>query len=305
MVVFLAVASVGAAACSSGDDDEPASTGASTTGAGTSTQATTSQTSAAETTVVETTTAETTAASSTTTTASSTTVSTSSAVEALEVALNEDALGSYLVGPDGHTLYVFLRDAPDTVNCTDEGNCLAVWPPLLVEDGQEVEAGDGIDGEFDSVETPSGLHVTYNQTPLYYYAADAAAGETAGNLIGNVWFVARPDTASTAVVVANGSGGDAFLVGPTGLTLYTFDNDTEGVSNCSGQCLVNWPALTTPANLPPMGDGAGGVLATITRDDGTVQVTYDGLPLYYYVGDAVPGDKTGDGVGGVWHIATP
>jgi predicted lipoprotein with Yx(FWY)xxD motif len=211
----------------------------------------------------------------------------------------EGALGSYLVGPNGHTLYVFLRDAPDTVNCT--GDCLQIWPPLLLEAGQKVEAGDGIEGDFGSVETPAGTQVTYNHTPLYYFVTDAAPGETKGHLVSDIWFVARPETASTAVVVAD----DDYLVGPTGLTLYTFDNDTDGVSNCSGQCLANWPALTTPADLPPMGDGADGALATIARADGATQVTYDGQPLYYYVGDSKPDDKTGDGVGGVWHIATP
>ena len=216
----------------------------------------------------------------------------------------EDGLGSYLTGPDGRTLYVFLRDAPDTSNCTD--NCLDIWPPLLLDDGQSVEAGDGIDGEFASIDTPSGTQVTYNQVPLYYFASDAAAGETKGHLVGNVWFVARPDTASTSVIGVRGTGADAFLVGPTGLTLYLFANDTEGASNCSGQCLENWPALTTPEDLEPSAaGGADGALGTITRDDGAIQVTYDGLPLYYYVGDSVPGDTTGDGVGGVWSLATP
>jgi predicted lipoprotein with Yx(FWY)xxD motif len=197
-----------------------------------------------------------------------------------------------------------LRDAPDTSNCT--GNCLDIWPPLLLEDGQSVEAGDGIDGEFASIETPSGAQVTYNEVPLYYFASDAAVGETKGHLVGNVWFVARADTASTSVVGVSGTGADGYLVGPTGLTLYTFDNDTEGVSNCSGTCLENWPALTTPADLEPSAvSEADGALATVTRADGAVQVTYDGLPLYYYVGDSVPGDTSGDGVGGVWHLAAP
>jgi predicted lipoprotein with Yx(FWY)xxD motif len=208
------------------------------------------------------------------------------------------------VGPDGRTLYVFTRDAPNMTNCS--GNCLQIWPPLLLEEGQEVDAEDGIDGTFDMIDTPSGTQVTYNQAPLYYFASDTAAGQTNGHLVGNVWFVARPDTASTAVVNVSGANADAYLVGPTGLSLYLFANDTEGVSNCSGQCLENWPALTVPEGLDPTAvDAAGGELGTITRDDGGIQVTYNGLPLYYYVGDSVPGDTTGDGVGGVWELAAP
>jgi len=175
---------------------------------------------------------------------------------------------------------------------------------LLLEEGEEVEAAAGIDGTFASIDTPSGTQVTYNETPLYYFASDAAAGETKGHLVGNAWFVARPDTASTSVIGVGSSG--QYLVGPTGMTLYLFANDTEGTSNCSGQCLENWPALTVPEGLDPTAvDAAGGALDVITRDGDAIQVTYNGLPLYFFIGDALPGDTNGDGVGGVWSLATP
>ena len=81
------------------------------------------------------------------------------------------------------------------------------------------------------------------------------------------------------------------------MTLYTFDKDVagSGVSTCTGGCLTNWPALTIPAGDTPIG-GAGvtGTLGTIVRtDDGTNQVTYDGLPLYFFIRDEAPGDTTG------------
>jgi predicted lipoprotein with Yx(FWY)xxD motif len=219
-------------------------------------------------------------------------------VDALSVSIEDGDLGPYLAGPEGKTLYVFTRDEPNVVNCT--GDCLATWPPLLVSDGQSVESA--APGAFDSVEMESGLQVTYNGAPLYYFAADAAPGDTNGNLIGNVWFVARPDTASTAYVGV----ADSYLVGPTGMTLYLFANDTEGVSNCAGQCLDNWPALTVPEGLDPTAvPEASGSLGVVTRDDGTLQISYNGLPLYYYIGDSLPGDTNGDGVGGVWSLAMP
>ena len=222
------------------------------------------------------------------------------AAEALAVGISETALGSHLVGPDGKTLYVFTRDVPDTSNCS--GDCLQTWPPLLLSAGQSVVPVAGAGGAFDSIETSAGLQVTYNGAPLYYFAADASPGDTKGHLIGNVWFVARPDTASTVYLGIR----DTFLIGPTGLTLYLFASDTEGVSNCSGQCLENWPALTVPEGLDPTASQeAGGGLDVVVRDDGARQITYNGLPLYYFAGDSLPGETNGDGVGGVWTLAMP
>ena len=116
------------------------------------------------------------------------------------------------------------------------------------------------------------------------------------------WFLARPDTASTVYVNVK----DTFLIGPTGLTLYLFADDTAGVSNCSGGCLEAWPALTVPDDLDPSAvPAAGGDLDVFVREDGARQVTYNGLPLYYFAGDSLPGETNGDGVGGVWSLATP
>ncbi len=91
------------------------------------------------------------------------------------------------------------------------------------------------------------------------------------------------------------------LVGPNGMTLYTFDKDvaSSGKSVCNGPCATNWPPLT--AATTPQGDG----YSLIRRDDGSQQVTYKGKPLYYWSKDTKPGDKTGDGVNNVWHAATP
>jgi predicted lipoprotein with Yx(FWY)xxD motif len=80
------------------------------------------------------------------------------------------------------------------------------------------------------------------------------------------------------------------------MTVYNFTNDVKdsGKSACSGGCLTKWPALTVPAGgTPTAGSGVTGKLATITRDDGTLQVTYNGLPLYFFQGDKAPGDANG------------
>ncbi|MDA8585312.1 hypothetical protein N9L47_03480 [Rhodobacteraceae bacterium] len=93
--------------------------------------------------------------------------------------------------------------------------------------------------------------------------------------------------------------GHALMTAPNGMTLYTFDKDGPNVSNCYGDCATNWPPYTAAANAASPGNG----LTIIDRQDGTRQWAKDGAPLYFWVGDSAKGDTTGDGVGGVWHIA--
>jgi predicted lipoprotein with Yx(FWY)xxD motif len=95
------------------------------------------------------------------------------------------------------------------------------------------------------------------------------------------------------------------LTGPNGLTLYTRTGDTATTSSCTGQCATAWPPLTVAAGASATGGtGVTGTFATLTRADGTLQVTYKGLPLYGWQKDAKPGDVTGQGVGG-FSVAKP
>jgi predicted lipoprotein with Yx(FWY)xxD motif len=95
------------------------------------------------------------------------------------------------------------------------------------------------------------------------------------------------------------SGG--MLTDAKGMTLYTFDKDTvPGKSACNGPCLAAWPALVAAS-----GDMAMGDWTVITRDDGNKQWAYKGKPLYTFAHDAKAGDMTGEGKGGVWHMAMP
>ncbi|TVP71219.1 MAG: hypothetical protein EA340_04900 [Nitriliruptor sp.] len=96
------------------------------------------------------------------------------------------------------------------------------------------------------------------------------------------------------------------LVDGDGLTLYLFDNDEPGESNCTGDCLASWPPLTVD-DEPNWGDGVDGdLVGTIEReDDGSTQVTYDGMPLYFWAADAAPGDVNGQGVNDVWWVVAP
>ncbi len=114
--------------------------------------------------------------------------------------------------------------------------------------------------------------------------------------------------AGTATVMAKTIGSQTILVaGSNGMTVYTFTSDTagSGKSACSGGCLTKWPALTVAAGVTPTaGDGVTGQLGTITRtDDGTLQVTYNGLPLYFFQNDKAPGDTNGSYPN--WNLVKP
>jgi predicted lipoprotein with Yx(FWY)xxD motif len=83
-----------------------------------------------------------------------------------------------------------------------------------------------------------------------------------------------------------------------GMTLYTFDKDEKGKSNCYDQCAKAWPPYTAAADAKAEGDWT-----IVDRTDSTKMWAYDGKPLYTFMKDAKPGDVTGDMVGGVWHVA--
>lgn len=118
-----------------------------------------------------------------------------------------------------------------------------------------------------------------------------------------------PTTAKTgaAAVVTVGSAGSLgkVLVTSSGATLYVYTPDGTGKSVCTGECATIWPPLTVPAGTTTVTGGGGvasGKLGVITRSDGTLQVTYNGMPLYRYAGDAKSGQATGQGVGNIWYV---
>jgi predicted lipoprotein with Yx(FWY)xxD motif len=94
-------------------------------------------------------------------------------------------------------------------------------------------------------------------------------------------------------------GGKTILTDAKDMTLYIWDKDAVGVSNCYDQCAVNWPPLLVPADTAVSGDFT---LVDRTDSDQMI-VAYKGWPLYLWIKDTKPGDTTGDGVGGTWHTA--
>ena len=145
-------------------------------------------------------------------------------------------------------------------------------------------------------------------------AATRAAGLTAAGLAvaALVLFglvlagASSPAPAATAtgtgtVLKTTTIGGTTVLTNAKGFTLYSFAPDTPAASKCYGSCAVYWPPVT---GTPAAGQGLPGKVTTITRTDGSHQLTYNGHPLYTYIGDTAPGQARGNNLnlnGGLWH----
>jgi len=115
---------------------------------------------------------------------------------------------------------------------------------------------------------------------------------------------AAPAVASGATLAAADSALGKIVVDGHGMAVYEYDKDTKGAtsSSCTGQCATNWPAVSgTAASF----SGVTGKVASITGVDGKPQLTLNGWPLYYFIGDKAAGDTKGQAVGGVWWVLTP
>jgi predicted lipoprotein with Yx(FWY)xxD motif len=109
----------------------------------------------------------------------------------------------------------------------------------------------------------------------------------------------NPAAATSSGLKTATIGGATVLTSAKGFTLYSFAPDTSTKSNCNGTCAQNWP----PVKGPTTAAGVKGTFGTIKRSDGSIQATFDGHPLYTFVGDTAPGQANGNGsnaFGGLW-----
>ncbi len=231
-------------------------------------------------------------------------------VTAVETAGDNTAFVSEAQNLEGFSLYTFDVDEAGASNCF--GGCLVNWPALLAETGETAVAPFSlIERQMDESGSVA-LQWAYHGKPLYFFAGDSSAGDTNGTAVTN-WRLARPEpwaisdtnlgsalTASGLALVATPDGEveATTSLAKDGFSLYTFDNDELGVSNCRGGCLSNWPAL-----MANEGAEAQSPYSLIERNPGELQWALNGQPLYFFSGDAAAGDISGDGVGGVWHLA--
>ncbi len=124
------------------------------------------------------------------------------------IAVMQSSVGAYLAGADGKSLYVLTTDGASSSTCTD--SCAQNWPAFTLTDGQTAIAGDGVTGNVSTFARADGsMQVAIDGHPVYYFAGDSAAGQTNGQGIGGVWFLAGPDGSpqgATSISPASGAG---------------------------------------------------------------------------------------------------
>ena len=206
---------------------------------------------------------------------------------------------SYLADSKGMTLYYYTKDADGQSACY--GGCATAWPIFYSQD-LSVPSTLSV-SDFGTITRTDGTkQTTYKGWPLYYWAKDKAAGDMTGEGVGKVWYVLGVPS-YTIMLSTNAKLGN-YLVDGNGEALYWYTKDSVGQSACTASCIKAWPAFTASSLVVPSALNAAD-FSTITRDDGTKQVTYKGYPLYYWVNDKKRGDVTGQDVGKVWYVIDP
>jgi predicted lipoprotein with Yx(FWY)xxD motif len=224
--------------------------------------------------------------------------------------------GTILTDGDGNSLYFFGMDTKETSACTT--GCLSTWP-VFYEANIVTDAGlDPMD--FATINRSDGAkQTTYKGWPLYYFAGDIASGDTNGDGINDLWYIAKPDYSLMYVQAqlvghdgknylgdySEGDGATFYITDIAGRTLYSFIADTKDTNNYTSPDFSNdpiWPiAEITLENLPSILDATDfGTIDVFGR----TQLTYRGRPMYYFGQDVVRGDNKGISFPspGVWPI---
>jgi predicted lipoprotein with Yx(FWY)xxD motif len=159
---------------------------------------------------------------------------------------------------------------------------------------------------------PTAVDLYMTRTPLIVLVAAAmAALVVAGCGGGDNQATAasgQPGGSSDTISVADNGDLGKILVDSKGMTIYLFEQDSGPRSTCSGACAADWPPVTT-TGTPSAGKGLpASMVGTTARSDGSKQVTYNGHPLYRYIGDQNAGDANGQNVnafGALWYVLSP
>nr|WP_042187178.1 hypothetical protein [Kibdelosporangium sp. MJ126-NF4]CEL17871.1 Orf21; putative lipoprotein [Kibdelosporangium sp. MJ126-NF4]CTQ90905.1 Orf21; putative lipoprotein [Kibdelosporangium sp. MJ126-NF4] len=232
-------------------------------------------------------------------------------------AAESTALGTILADAEGKTLYRFDKDTakPPKSNCAD--TCAKAWPPAPASDNLTLEGVDkAMVGSIDRADGTKQLTVA--GWPMYYYEKDTKAGDTTGEAVGGAWWVAAPNgtrakdkvkAAAPGTTVVRAMDVKPFgkaLTDDKGFTLYIFTDDTKNpsASNCNGDCATKWPPLKAEDNIIAEGVDKS-LVGSVTRQDGSKQVTVNGWPVYRFNKDTAPCQANGEGVGGKWFVAAP
>ncbi len=205
-------------------------------------------------------------------------------------------LGEVYTDKEGMTLYTFNKDAANTSNCNDA--CATNWPPLIAADEAIAKGRFSIITRQDSRK-----QWALDQRPLYRWINDNAAGDTTGEEVNSLWYVAQTTPISkrnVSVTTEGVSNTVTVLTDTVGKTLYIFTNDQKTVkgSSCNEGCATQWPPL-----LATDSDKANGRFSIIERDDKSKQWAYHNMPLYRFAADSLADDALGENVNTKWYVA--
>jgi predicted lipoprotein with Yx(FWY)xxD motif len=225
--------------------------------------------------------------------------------------------GKILTDSEGMSLYFFSKDTKMTSLCTE--GCLDIWPVFYKEN---ITVDAGLDAaDFGTITRTDGVkQTTYKGWPLYYFSNDHNAGETNGDKVNNVWYIAKPDYSLMYVNAqlighdgknykndyTEGVGNTFYITDIDGRTLYTFSKDKKNTNNFTANDFSNnavWPIAEISLDKIPsiLNNADFGTISVY----GKTQLTYKGWPLYYFGQDAQRGDNKGISfpMPGVWPVA--
>ncbi|WP_079193970.1 SCO0930 family lipoprotein [Streptomyces sp. CB02923] len=221
------------------------------------------------------------------------------------------ALGPVVTDSKGMALYRFDKDTAEPPDSACSGACATTWPPVPADDAT---AASGMAASaLGSVTRADGTRqLTISGWPAYRYAKDTAPGDTKGHGVGGTWNAFAPDGkkatagAATDVSVFDQPKLGKLLVDKEGRTVYRFTKDSAWPMRfgCNGACLDTWKPVG-PADKSKLEGVPAKLISTVTRPDGTEQLTVDCWPVYTFSGDKQPGDVKGQGKMGTWFAVSP
>ena len=218
-----------------------------------------------------------------------------------------------------HTYYILSNESGGTLHCT--AGCLSVWKPFIVAKAvTTIKKSTAVKDLVGFVKRSSTTkQVTLNGFPIYTYIGDSGASQVNGEGVtsnGGTWYVVNATTTSAGstgvtpkalLILTNASPYTGVLANSSSRSLYVLSVESAGVLSCTAGCLSAWFPVLVPNSVTSIIRGAGvnGTVGFVARANSMSQVTFNGFPVYTYVGDSGPLQANGEGVsadGGTWYL---
>lgn len=200
-----------------------------------------------------------------------------------------------LTDTSGKTLYVFTNDHSNSGGSNCNNTCATKWPPLLASDDDQASGDYSIVTRDDNSK-----QWAFHGMPLYRFTNDSTPGDSVGEGIKNIWYVAQAVPVTKHYTTAQ----NAILSDTNWRSLYVLNNETTSNLICKGPCLTAWPPLKAATGEIKRGD-----YTIFTNSKNESQWAYKNQPIYHWKNDSAPGDINGQGLphpsGATWIVAKP